>query len=210
MIRILIVDDHAIVRKGLKQIVQGESDLQVTGEASSGGEVLGLLRKSEYDVLLLDIAMPGMNGLEILQSMKSGHPDLPVLMLSMHPEEHYAIRCIKAGAAGYLNKESAPDELIAAIRKVNRGGRYIGTELSEKMADALETGSESDPHQMLSDREFTVMLLIAQGAKLRDIAREHLLSEKTVSTYRSRILRKMGLKSNAELTRYTLKHGLID
>jgi DNA-binding NarL/FixJ family response regulator len=209
MIRILIADDHAIVRQGLKQIVQDESDIVVADEASTGKEVLSSVRNNEYDVILLDITMPGTNGLDILKTLKLEKPDLPILMLSMHPEEQYAIRCIKAGAAGYLTKESAPEELIAAIRKVKKGGKYISTTLAEKLAIDLEAPAENEPHHLLSDREYQVMMLIARGERLRDIANTLFISEKTVSTYRSRILEKMRLNSNSDLTKYAIEHRLV-
>jgi DNA-binding NarL/FixJ family response regulator len=210
MIKILIADDHSIVREGLKQIVADTSDMIVTDEASDGHEVLALLSKNTYDVVVLDIAMPGPTGLEILKQIKRKSPKFPVLILSVHPEEQYAIRALKAGASGYLTKESAPDELITAIRKISTGGKYITSSLAEKLAFELEADSEKPPHKTLSDREFEVMCMIAKGKTTKDIAEELYLSPKTVSTYRSRILEKMKLKSNGGLTHYAINNRLID
>lgn len=210
MIKILIADDHAIVREGLKQIVADTSDMIVTAEASDGHEVLALLSKNNYDVVVLDMAMPGLTGLDILKQIKRETPKLPVLILSVHPEEQYAVRSLKAGASGYLTKESAPDELITAIRKVSMGGKYIPSSLAEKLAFELEVDAEKPPHKTLSDREFQVMCMIAKGRTIKNIAEELFLSPKTVSTYRSRILEKMKMKSNEELTHYVINNHLID
>jgi DNA-binding NarL/FixJ family response regulator len=210
MIRILIADDHAIVREGLKQIVADTSDMIVTAEASDGHEVLTLLSKNNYDLVVLDMAMPGLTGLDILKQIKRETPKLPVLILSVHPEEQYAVRALKAGASGYLTKERAPDELITAIRKVSMGGKYITSSLAEKLAFELEVDTEKPPHKTLSDREFQVMCMIAKGRTIKNIAEELFLSPKTVSTYRSRILEKMKMKSNEELTHYAINNHLID
>jgi DNA-binding NarL/FixJ family response regulator len=210
MIEILIADDHAIVREGLKQIVADTSDMIVIDEASDGHEVLALLSKNNYDVVVLDMAMPGLTGLDILKQIKRETPKLPVLILSVHPEEQYAVRALKAGASGYLTKESAPDELITAIRKVSMGGKYITSFLAEKLAFELEVDTEKPPHKTLSDREFQVMCMIAKGRTIKNIAEELYLSPKTVSTYRSRILEKMKMKSNEELTHYAINNHLID
>jgi DNA-binding NarL/FixJ family response regulator len=210
MIRILIADDHAIVREGLKQIVSDTSDMIVTAEASDGHEVLALLSKNNYDLVVLDMAMPGLTGLDILKQIKRETPKLPVLILSVHPEEQYAVRALKAGASGYLTKERAPDELITAIRKVSMGGKYITSSLAEKLAFELEVDTEKPPHKTLSDREFQVMCMIAKGRTIKNIAEELFLSPKTVSTYRSRILEKMKMKSNEELTHYAINNHLID
>jgi len=210
MIKILIADDHAIVREGLKQIVADTSDMIVTAEASDGHEVLALLSKNNYDVVVLDMAMPGLTGLDILKQIRRETPKLPVLILSVHPEEQYAVRSLKAGASGYLTKESAPDELITAIRKVSMGGKYIPSSLAEKLAFELEVDAEKPPHKTLSDREFQVMCMIAKGRTIKNIAEELFLSPKTVSTYRSRILEKMKMKSNEELTHYVINNHLID
>lgn len=210
MIKILIADDHAIVREGLKQILAEIPDMLVAGEAATGQEVLAQVRKEDWDLVLLDIAMPGRDGLETLKLLKLEKPKLPVLVLSIYPEEQYAVRLLKAGAAGYLTKESAPDELIAAIRKVSQKGKYISPSLAEKLAFYLEADVEKPVHELLSDREHKVMLLIASGKTVTEIADEMCLSIKTISTYRTRALNKMGLKNNAEFTYYALKHGLVD
>jgi two-component system invasion response regulator UvrY len=208
MIKILVADDHAVVREGLKQIVRETSDMVVTGEAADGREVLRLIREHDWDVVLLDIAMPGRSGLDILKELKAEEPRLPVLMLSMYPEEQYAVRALKAGASGYLTKESVPDELISAIRKVSAGGKYVSSSLAEKLAYDLETDAERPAHETLSDREYQVMCMIARGETLRNIADKLCLSIKTISTYRSRILEKMCMKNNAEIMRYAIKYHL--
>jgi len=209
VLRILVADDHAIVREGLKQILAETSDIVVGGEASDGNQALNQARTAAYDLVLLDIAMPGMNGLEVLKQLKSERPDLPVLMLSMYPEEQFAVRTLKAGASGYLTKQSAPSELIAAIRKVCNGGKYVTSSLAESLAVYLESDSDRPPHELLSDREYEVMLMIASGKTVKMIAEELSLSVKTISTNRSRALGKMGMKTNAELTYYAIKHGLV-
>jgi DNA-binding NarL/FixJ family response regulator len=210
LIKILIADDHAVVREGLKQIVADTSDMIVTDEASDGHEVLTLLSENNYDVVVLDIGMPGPSGLDILKQIRRESLNLPVLILSVYPEEQYAVRALKAGASGYLTKESAPDELITAIRKVSMGGKYITSSLAEKLAFELELDAEKPPHESLSDREFQVMCMIAKGKAIKDIAEELYLSPKTVSTYRSRILEKMKMKSNGELIHYAINNHLID
>jgi len=209
MLKILIADDHAIVRQGLKQIVTETADMIVAGEASNGQELLNKIQENDYDVVVLDITMPGRDGIDVLKQLRSERPELPILMLSIHPEEQYALRALKAGASGYLTKESAPDELVVAIRKVSRGGKYISSSLAEKLAFELESGREQAPHETLSDREYHVMCLIASGKTVTEIAQELSLSEKTISTYRSRILEKMKMKNNAELTYYAIKNQLV-
>ena len=209
MIKILVADDHAIVREGLKQILVETSDIIVAGEASDGNQALNQVRKGDYDLVLLDIAMPGLSGLEVLKQLKSERPDLPVLMLSMYPEEQYAVRTLRAGASGYLTKQSAPDELIAAIRKVCMGGKYVTSSLAENLAFYLEMDSDRPAHELLSDREYQVMLMIGSGKRVKEIADELSLSVKTISTNRSRALRKMGMKTNAEFTYYAIKHDLV-
>jgi len=209
MLRILIADDHPVVRRGLRQIVADSRDMAVVDEATNGWEVLSKVRVSDYDVVLLDIAMPGMDGLDVLTQLKHERPRLPVLMLSMYPEEQFAKRAIRAGASGYVTKESAAEELVGAIRKVSTGGKYVSSALAEKLALDLERGGKQPPHETLSDREYQVMSLIASGKTVTGIARELSLSVKTISTYRSRILEKMNLKNNAELTNYAIKNGLI-
>jgi len=210
MIKILIADDHPVVRKGLKEIIEEHSDMKVVDEASTGQEVLEKVFKKEFDVVLLDISMPGKSGLDILKELKSYRPKLTVLVLSMHPEEQYAVQVFKAGAAGYLTKKSAPDELLAALRKVSSGGKYVSSSLAEKLAYALEHDTEKPLHETLSAREYEVMRKIATGKAATDIARELFLSPKTISTYRTRILEKMGMKNNAELIRYAVKNQLVD
>ena len=210
MIEILIADDHAIVREGLKQIVAETADIVVADEATSGHEVLEKVLKNEYDVVILDISMPGRGGVDILKQMRGQKPHLPILILSMHPEEHYAIRVLKAGAAGYLTKESAPDELLTAIRRVSSGRKYVSPSLAEQLAFDLERDAEKPRHETLSDREYQVMCMIASGKRVQEIAEELCLSVKTVSTYRSRMLEKMKMKHNAELMHYAIKHGLVE
>jgi DNA-binding NarL/FixJ family response regulator len=210
MIKILIADDHAIVREGLKQILSESSDLVVVDEASTGQEVLEKINKNDLDLVVLDIAMPGRGGLDILKEIKTQKPRLPVLMLSMYPEEQYAVRVLKSGASGYLTKESAPGELVKAIRQISQGKKYISPTLAEKLAIDLEISPDRLPHETLSDREYQVMCMIASGKTLKEIADELSLSIKTISTYRSRILEKMHMKTNAELTHYAIKNRLVD
>jgi two-component system, NarL family, invasion response regulator UvrY len=210
MIRILIADDHAVVRRGLKQIVAEEPDMEVAGEACDAQEVLDLARKGQWDVAVLDISMPGRSGLEVLKQLRQEYPKLAVLMLSMHPEEQYAVRALRVGAAGYLTKESMPEELVKAIRKVVAGGRYVSQSLAETLAVDVGTDAERAPHQTLSDREYQVMCMIASGKSVGEIADELSLSAKTISTYRARILEKMNMKNNAELTYYAIHNRLVD
>jgi len=210
MIKILIADDHAIVREGLKQIVADTSDMVVAGEAVDGQEVLEQVRKEDWDLVLLDISMPGRGGIDILKELKIEKPKLPVLVLSMYPEEQYAIRALKAGASGYLTKESAPEELIEAIRKVSQGGKYISASLAESLAFHVGGNSEKPLQETLSNREYQVMLMLASGKTVKEIANDLSLSVKTISTNRVRALRKMGMKNNAELTYYAIKHELVE
>jgi two-component system invasion response regulator UvrY len=210
MIRILIADDHAIVRKGLKQIVGDDSNMMVIGEASNGEELIKRVRKGDGDVVLLDIAMPGRGGLDILKQLKEENPKLPVLVLSMYPEDQYAVRALKAGAAGYLTKSSAPDELITAIKKISTGQKYVGVSLAEKLAWDLERSTGKPPHESLSDREYQVLCLIASGKTVKIVAEELCLSIKTISTYRVRLLEKMRMKTNSEVTHYAIKNKLVE
>jgi DNA-binding NarL/FixJ family response regulator len=210
MKRIIIADDHEIVRAGLKQIIADDPDLSVDGEAGDGQELLEKLRKKRYDVVLLDMKMPGRSGLEILKQLKMEHPSLPVLVLSMHPEEQYAVRTIRAGASGYITKETAPERLVEAIRKVCAGGKYISASLAEQLADSIADARSKPPHEYLTDREFQVMCMIASGKTITEIAKELFLSVKTISTYRQRILEKMNMKNNAELTHYVISNNLIE
>lgn len=209
MIRILIVDDHSIVREGMKQILAGIDNMQVAGEAANGTDALARVQKQSFDVVLLDISMPGRSGLDVLKELKNLQPHLPVLMLSMYPEEQYAVRALRSGASGYLTKESAPDELISAIRKVCGGGRYVSASLAENIALTFDRKSEQSAHESLSDREYQIMCMIASGKAVKDVARELSLSVKTISTYRTRILTKMNMKTNAEITRYALQNSLV-
>jgi len=210
LIRILVADDHAIVREGVKQILADVSDMVVQDEAENGQETLEKVARNDYEVVLLDISMPGRSGLEILEDIKSERPKLPVLILSMHPEEQYAVRALRAGASGYVTKASAPQELIGAIRKASRGGKYVTASLAEKLALELDVITEKPPHEKLSNREYQVMLMLAEGQSVSEIAENLFLSVKTISTYRTRIMDKMGLKKNAELTLYAIHNKLID
>jgi DNA-binding NarL/FixJ family response regulator len=210
MISILIADDHAVVRRGVLQILAEAPDMVAAGEASTGLEVLQAVRQDDFDVVLLDIALPDVSGLEVLKQLQSLKPDLPVLILSMYPERQYAVRALKAGAAGYLTKESAPDELIAAIRQVSQGRKYVTQSLAEKLVAELGGEAEQEPHETLSDREYQVMCLLAAGVTVSEIATELSLSTKTVSTYRTRILDKLNLENTAQIIRYALKRGLVE
>jgi DNA-binding NarL/FixJ family response regulator len=210
VLRILIADDHPVFRRGLKQIIEEASDLIVAGEAANGAEALRKARTGDYDVVLLDITMPVKNGVDVLSQLKHDRPALPVLMLSMHPEEQYAVRALRAGASGYLTKESAPEELVAAIRKVSAGGKYVSASLAEHLASIVQSAGESLPHETLSRREYQVMCLIAAGKTVSEVARELSLSVKTVSTYRARILEKLQMKNNAELMRYATQNQLVE
>ena len=207
---ILIADDHSVVRAGLKQILSGISDVDIVDEASNARETIDKIRKNSYSVVVLDISMPGKSGLDALKEIKSEWPDLPVLILSMYPEDQYAIRVLKSGASGYLTKESAPEELVTAVRTVAKGRKYISPSLAEKMASYLDLDGKKEPHEMLSDREYQVLCMIASGKTVSEIADKLSLSVKTISTYRSRILEKMQLKNSAELTTYAIQNHLID
>ncbi|MFH0793550.1 MAG: response regulator transcription factor [bacterium] len=209
MIRVLIADDHPVVRRGLQEILGSETGFSVAGEAHNGAEAIELVRKQKFDVVLLDITMPGRSGLDVLKEIKQDFPRLPVLILSIHPEDQYAVRSLKAGADGYLTKESAPEELIKAIRKVMQGGKYVSASLAENLAFQLEAKTHRAPHETLSDREYQIFCLIASGKGLTEIGEDLSLSVKTISTYRTRILEKFGMKNNAELTRYALEHQLL-
>ncbi len=210
MIRLLIADDHPIVREGLKRILAESPDIQLAGEAVDGNEVLSLCENDDIDVLLLDISMPGPGFLEILQRLEAKHPLIRILVLSMHPEDHYAIRAIKAGAAGYLTKDHSPDELAKAVRRVYRGFRYITPSLAEDLATLLKADGATQLHEKLSNREYQVFHMIGSGKDTKTIAALLSLSPKTVSTYRSRIMEKMKLRSSAELIRYAIEHGLVE
>jgi two-component system, NarL family, invasion response regulator UvrY len=208
--RVLIADDHPVVRHGLKQILASESKLSVVGEAKNGNEALEMARQLDWDVAVVDYSMPGMSGLELLKQFKREHPNRPVLILSMYPEEVHATRVLKAGAAGYLNKASACEELAHAIRKIAGGGKYISPSLAEKMVFELGPDARKPLHEELSDREYRVMWLLASGKQVKQIAKEMFLSASTISTYRSRIFKKLQLTSNAGLVRYAIKHQLME
>ena len=210
MIRVLIADDHAVVRQGLKQILSEQPDMKVFGEAGTIPELLDHARKQKWDVVVLDISMPGRGGLDGLKQLKEVRPRLPVLVLSVHPEDQFAVRALKTGASGYLTKDSAPGELLQAIRKILAGRKYISPELAEKLAEDLRTDITRPLHEVLSDREFQIFLLIASGKSVTEIAKSISLSVKTISTYRTRILEKMKMKTNAELIHYAIKHQLVD
>jgi DNA-binding NarL/FixJ family response regulator len=208
MPNILIADDHAIVRQGLKQILASDSDITVVGETGNGEEVLAMVRLLRPDAVVLDISLPGKNGLDVLKELKGSYPELPVLVLSMHSEDQFAIRTLKAGAAGYITKETAPEKLVEALRKVCKGTKYISPELAESLALRIQRDGTEHPHEALSDREYQVFRLIAFGKTVGQISKELSLSVKTISTYRTRILEKMNMKTSAELTRYAVLHNL--
>jgi two-component system invasion response regulator UvrY len=210
MIRILVADDHSVVRRGLVQIVADSPEMEVTGEATTGPETLELARSQPFDVVILDIAMPGRGGLDILRELKAENPGLKVIVLSMYSEEQYAIRSLRDGASAYLTKGSPPDELILAIKTVAAGKRYITPSVADRLASYVEDNSQRAPHETLSDREMQVLVLIGSGKPVSDIAEELNLSIKTVSTYRSRVLLKMGMETNAQLIRYALQHSLVE
>jgi DNA-binding NarL/FixJ family response regulator len=210
MIKVLVADDHAVVRRGLRQILAETSDILVGGEAESTSEVLALLRHGRFDAVVLDLHLKGQSGLELLADLRREFPSLPVLILTMYPEEQYAIRAVRAGAAGFLTKESAPDKLIEAVRKVAAGGRYVSAALAEKLAAFVAKGAGGAPHEVLSNREFQILRLIASGRTVSEIAMQLSLSVKTVSTHRARILAKMNMRTSAELTHYAVKNGLVE
>lgn len=209
MIKVIIADDHPIVRKGIKEILEETNEIEVVDEASNGEELLKIIPNKDYDVILLDISMPGRSGIDILKQLKTDNPDKPVLILSIHPEEQYAIRALKNGASGYLTKESDPEEMIKAIQRVHSGGKYISISLAEKLAEEISKVQEKTAHEKLSDREFQVMCMIAAGKSVTEIGNQLFLSVKTVSTYKSRVLEKMNLNNNADIVRYALEHNLI-
>jgi len=210
VIRVLLADDHAIVRAGLKGILADTGDIEVAGEAANGQEVLARVSAQDFDVAVLDMSMPGRNGIELIKLVKREKPKLRILVLSMHSEEQYAVRALKAGASGYLSKESAADELVAAIRRIAGGGAYVTPETAERLALGAAPRAEAAAHTLLSDREFQVFQMIARGASVSEIARELSLSVKTISTHKTRIMDKMGLANQAELIRYALEHRLLD
>jgi DNA-binding NarL/FixJ family response regulator len=210
MIRIVIADDHAIVREGLKRIVSSADDLRVVGEAADGTEVMQQVREADFDVLVLDLSMPGRSGMELIKLVRAEKSKLRILVLSMHQELQYAVRAIKSGASGYLTKESAPAQLEQAIRKIAAGGAFISAEVAEQLALSAMPGSASAPHESLSNREFEVFRLIAAGVSVTDIAARLKLSVKTISTHKANLMQKMGLQNQSELIRYAIKHGVSD
>ena len=209
VIRVLIADDHALLRAGLKRILKDEADFRVVVEVGSGTEVLEAIKKVEIDFAICDLTMPE-GGIELIKTLKKTLPALKILVLSMHPEDRFAVRAFKAGASGYMTKESAPELLVTAIRRIIAGGRYISSQLAESLAEALSENKTELPHKVLSDREYQIFVFLAQGRKVSEVAKELFLSVHTVNTYRSRIMDKMGLKSNVDLTHYAMEHKLID
>ena len=207
--RVLVADDHAVVREGLKRILTQDAAIQVVAEAEDGAAALQRVREMELDVVVLDMSMPGRGGLETLQELKRLWPRLGVLVLSMHPEDQYAVRVLREGADGYLSKESAAEELINALRKIHGGGKYVSPTLAERLALTVERGFEGPPHERLSTREFQVMVLLAEGKTVTQIGDDLHLSVKTISTYRARILEKMGMRNNAELMHYAIEEGIV-
>jgi two-component system, NarL family, invasion response regulator UvrY len=210
MQRVLIVDDHAVLREGVKRVLEKRPDEMTFGEAGTAPEAIRLAREQDWDVVVLDLSLGGRSGLEVLKELKQMRPRLPVLVLSMHSEEQFARRAFKAGAAGYITKDSPRAELVKAVRKVAKGGTYVSPSLAEKLVVDLRRGDDRAPHETLSDREFEVMRLIASGKTVREIAAVLSLSDNTISTYRARILEKMGMKTNAELTHYAIQNKLVD
>jgi len=209
MIRVAVVDDHPIVRKGLVQILAAEAEMSVAGEAVDTASALTLLGQTPVDVLVLDVMMPGRSGLEFLKELKQLYPKMPVLILSQYPEDQMAVRAIRAGASGYLTKDSAPEQLVEAVRRVHAGRKYLTAQTAELLADSVESGQER-PHETLSDREFDVFRRLAGGQSVSDIAADLNLSVKTVSTYRARVLEKMNMRSNADITRYAIQNQIIE
>lgn len=210
MIRVLVADDHAIVREGLKQILAKSGDLTVAGEAADGNAVLKMVREQSWDVLVTDMSMPGRNGLELIRLVKEARADLPVLVLSMYGEDQFAVRAIRAGASGYLTKESASEHLVSAIRKIAAGGVHVSPAVTQALVQSVRGDTGAQPHTQLSDRELQVLRMIAGGQSISDIARQLSLSPKTVSTHKTRILEKMGMHNQAELIRYAIEHKLVD
>ena len=210
MIKILLADDHLLVREGLKRIIDDTPDMKIVAEASTGNEAINLIWENKYNLIILDISMPGQNGLQTLKLIKKHDKNIPVLMLSMHSEEQYAMRSIKAGASGYLTKDTASSQLVIAIRKINNGRKFISKEVAELLATDLYHEEEKDPHEHLSDREFEILKMIAKGITIKSIALELSISPKTVSTYRSRILDKLNMRNNSDLIHYVIDYKLND
>ena len=210
MIRVLLADDHAMVRTGLREILSATGDIEVCGEATNGGEVLQAIRQGEYDLVVLDMSMPGRSGIELIKLIKAERPKLRILVLSMHSEQQYAVRAVRAGASGYLTKESAADELVNAIRRVASGRAYISPETAEQLVLDTSGAGDDAPHKLLSDREYQVFRMIASGKSITEIASVLALSVKTISTHKTRILQKLSMSNQAELVRYAIRHALID
>jgi len=210
MIRVLVADDHALVRAGLKQILGATGEIEVVGEACNGQEVMAEARRIPFDIVLLDIGMPGRSGLDVLKQLRVEHPDVAVLMLTMYPEEQYAVRALRAGAAGSLTKDAGPEELVTAVRKVAAGGRYVSMRTAESLAFEVQGRFRQAAHEALSDRELQVLCMIARGKTVKEVADELALSPKTVSTYRARVLGKLNLRNNSEIAYYAVKEGLVD
>jgi DNA-binding NarL/FixJ family response regulator len=210
VIKVLVADDHAVVRRGLRDILAQTGDILVGGEAATAHDVRRLVREQRWDVVVLDISLPEGNGLDLTADIRRERPETPVLILTVHSEKQYAIRAIKAGAAGFLTKESAPDKLIDAVRKIAGGGRYVSAELAETLASVLAGEAPGQPHDRLSDREFEILKMLASGQTVSQVAQALALSVKTVSTHRTRLLKKMNMKTNAELTHYAVRNGLVE
>lgn len=209
MIRLAIADDHPIVREGLRRIATEDAGIRVTGEAATAPELFRLLKATAVDVVLLDVSMPGATFVETLVNLREQHPTVKVLVLSVHPEDQWAMRALRSGAAGYLTKDHSPEQLVQAVRRVARGGKYVSEALAEKLAGLVDYGRTRAPHERLSDREFEVLRALGSGMAVKDVAAQLNLSAKTVSTYRARLLEKMGLKSKADLVRYVVVHELL-
>ena len=210
MIKILVVDDHALIRKGIKQLLEDNHDVQVAGEAESGIQAINMMRKNHFDLVLLDIALPDKHGMDVLKQLKSEQPDIKIIVLSMYPEDQYGARTLKAGAMGYINKQSAPEKLVGAIRHVISGKKYISETLAEQLLNNLIGESQELLHQSLSNREYQTLCLMSSGKSLTEISEVMRLSPKTVSVYRARMLEKMGFKNNAEAVHYAIAHHLVD
>lgn len=210
MINLLLVDDHALIRKGIKQLLEDIPDIRVTGETAGGMQAINMVREQNYDLVLLDIALPDKHGMDVLKQLKSEQPDIKVIVLSMYPEDQYGVRALKAGAMGYINKQSAPEKLVGAIRHVISGKKYISEAMSEQLLNNLIGESQALMHQSLSNREYQTLCLMSSGKSLTEIAEVMLLSPKTVSVYRARMLEKMGFKNNAEAVHYAIAHHLVD
>ena len=209
MIRLAIADDHPIVREGLRRIASEGAGIVVTGDAATAAELFRLLETTAVDVVLLDVSMPGSTLVETLQTLRTTHPSIRVLVLSVHPEDQWALRALRAGAQGYLTKDHSPEQLVQAIRRVARGGKYVSETLAEKLAGLVDDGARQAPHERLSDREFEVLRALGSGLAVKEVAWQLSLSVKTISTYRTRLLEKMGFRSNADLVRYVVEHGLL-